>query len=182
MNRVCTTALISVIVLVAGCDRFPAASAAKHQSVTSPSDSARQMAFGVRHNLTFGGVLRARISADSASVRDEGGSITFYNAVIVFVSTIGDTLSTANASKAVYDISTHRILLSGGTSGSATVRGRDAQQLTSSRITYAAREDRLEGDTVYSFSAPGGARSGSDFQVDPGLKALRPRSLDKPKN
>ena len=182
MNRVCGAALIAALVSAVGCDRFPASSAARRQSVTSPSDTIPQMAFGVRHNLTFAGVLRARVSADSASIRDEGGTVTFYNATIIFVSELGDTLSTANAPKSVYDISAHNLLLSGGASGSATVRGHDGEQLISARITYLADKDRLEGDTVYSFSAPGGARSGSDFQVDPGLKTLRPRSVEKPKN
>ena len=140
------------------------------------------MAFGVRHNLTFGGVLKARISADSASVREEGARITFYNPTIVFLSVVGDTLSTAVASRSVYDIPTHTLVASGGPSGMVTVKGRDGQQLTSVRLSYIANQDRLEGDTSFSYSAAGGARSGTDFQVDPALKSLRPRSTEKPKN
>jgi hypothetical protein len=128
------------------------------------SDTAQTL-LGVGHVLTIGGVKRAELRADSALVNEAVDHVELRAVRIMFFSPIGDTLSSAAAPAATYNLRTLQVALHGG----ATVTSRAGSQLTTARIVYDAAADRLFGDTTYTI----GSRSGKGFEADPALRSVR---------
>ena len=153
---------------LAACDGFTMPGRTPPAPRAALSDTA-QVALGVGHVLTVGGVRRAEVRADSGLFNEAVDQVELRNVRVMFFSPLGDTLSTATASSATYNLQTLQLMLRGGT----IVISRSGGQLVAPRLTYDATADRLLGDTAYTLSGPTGTRTGKSFESSPTLENVR---------
>ncbi|MFQ5888722.1 MAG: LPS export ABC transporter periplasmic protein LptC [Gemmatimonadota bacterium] len=127
---------------------------------------AEQVMIGVEQFLTSDGVRRARVSADTVLVLPDDSRIHLRNLTIRFLGAQGEELSVLTARRGVYDTRTEDMEAAGNVVVVQPLRGR---RLETERLEYAARTDRLHGDTTFVFTQGGTTTRGASFVTDPSL-------------
>lgn len=138
------------------------------------ADTADQVVYGLAHNVTREGVLRARVEADSAYFYDATQLAELFVLKVVFYSNIGEESSTITANNGTYRWRT------GAMEGRGDVVGvtPDGKRLTTSVLQYDPRSDELIGPEDFVFDAPDRHLEGEAFTADPdfsNVTATRPR-------
>ena len=143
-------------------------------TMTVVSDSADQVLYGLKHNLTADGVLRAHLEADTAYFYQTAQRADLRGVTVVFYSPQGVETSTLTSDSGTYD----------WRSGNMEARGNvvavtpDHRRLTTSVLRYDRRSDQISGPNTFVFNAPDRHLEGESFTSDPEFKNVvttRPR-------
>ena len=138
------------------------------------ADSADQIFFGLVHNLTVDGVLRARLEADTAHFFQSPQRAEMQRVHVVFFSPQGEQTSELASNEGTYD----------WRSGDMEARGNvvavtpDGRRLRTSVLRYDRRTDRLTGPASFVFDAPDRHLEGEAFEADTDFRNIvttRPR-------
>jgi len=138
------------------------------------ADSADQVLYGLRHNLTMEGVLRAHLEADTAYFYQSAQRADLVGVTVVFFSPEGRQTSRLTARTGTYD----------WRSGNMEARGEvvavtpDGRRLTTSVLRYQRATDQISGPNQFVFDAPDRHLEGESFTADPEFKQVvttRPR-------
>jgi LPS export ABC transporter protein LptC len=141
---------------------------------TVTSDSADQIFYGLRHNLTIEGVLRAHLEADTAYFYEASQRADLKRVHVTFFSPEGRETSRLTSDSGSYD----------WRSGDMQARGNvlavtpDGRRLRTSVLAYHRLTDRLSGPAAFVFDAPDRHLEGESFESDPDFRnvvATRPR-------
>jgi LPS export ABC transporter protein LptC len=137
-------------------------------------DSADQVLFRLKHNLTLDGVLRAHLEADTAYFYQASQRADLVGVSVVFYSPEGRETSRLNSQTGNYD----------WRSGDMEARGSvvavtpDKRRLTTSMLRYNRATDQISGPDEFVFDAPDRHLEGESFTADPEFKNVvttRPR-------
>jgi LPS export ABC transporter protein LptC len=165
-RRLVTVGLALVLVACGGVDTPP--------TVNASSDSADQTLYGLKHNLTVDGVLRAHLEADTAYFFQPSQRADLRGVKVIFYSPQGVETSTLTSDSGTYD----------WTRGNMEGRGHvvavtpDHRRLTTSVLRYDRRNDQISGPNAFVFDAPDRHLEGESFTADPEFKNVvttRPR-------
>jgi len=162
----CVAALAAVALACAGADTPPTTVAA--------ADTADQVFFGLQHNLTLDGVLRARLEADTAHFFQASQRAELQRLRVVFYSPQGQQTSRLTSEAGTYDWRTGN-MQARGTVVAVTPDGR---RLRTSVLEYDRTRDRLSGPASFVFDAPDRHLEGESFEADPDFRNVvttRPR-------
>jgi LPS export ABC transporter protein LptC len=132
------------------------------------ADSAQQVMYGLRTNLTSAGVRRARLLADTAFFYDDGNRIELRVVRMTAYTANGDSDAVMIGKRATYDVRQQK-LDGRGDVVLTTVAGR---KLTSPHLVYDQVINQVSSDTNFTFVEPGRTVSGVGFRSDPGLRNL----------
>ena len=133
------------------------------------ADSADQVVYGLVHNVTADGVLRARIEADTAYFYEATQVAELRQLTAVFFSSQGAVSSTITSAEGTYEWRTGdmeaRIDVVGVTP--------DGRRLTTPVLHYSKLSNRLDGSQQFVFDAPDRHLEGSGFTADPDFSDIR---------
>jgi LPS export ABC transporter protein LptC len=143
-------------------------------TTVAAADTADQVFFGLEHNLTVEGVLRARLEADTAHFFQGSQRADLETVRVVFYSPQGQETSRLTSKAGTYD----------WRSGNMEARGNvvavtpDGRRLRTSVLEYDRGADRLSGPGSFVFDAPDRHLEGESFEADPDFRNVvttRPR-------
>lgn len=158
-----------LVVLLVGCggvDTPP--------TIAGVSDSADQVLYQLRHNLTLDGVLRAHLEADTAYFYQASQRANLVSVTVLFYSPEGRQTSRLTSQSGTYD------WRSGGMEarGNVVAVTPDHRRLTTSVLRYDRPTDQISGPNDFVFNAPDRHLEGESFTADPEFKNVvttRPR-------
>jgi LPS export ABC transporter protein LptC len=165
-RRIGGFAVVAAAAVSAACkaDRAPAV-----VDVAALPDSAEQVMFKLRHNLTNAGVRRASLTADTAYFYEDGNRIEMRRTRLVFFSATGDSSSNLVARNGRYDVRTQRV----EGRGDVAVTTTDGKRLTSPQLTYDRVLNQITSDTSFVFTEPGRTLTGIGLRTDPRLTSVQ---------
>jgi LPS export ABC transporter protein LptC len=137
-------------------------------------DSADQVLYHLKHNLTLEGVLRAHLEADTAYFYQASQRADLVGVSVVFYSPEGRETSRLTSQTGTYD-------WRGGdmeARGSVVAVTPDKRRLTTSVLRYNRATDQISGPNEFVFDAPDRHLEGESFTSDPEFKNVvtqRPR-------
>jgi hypothetical protein len=113
---------------------------------TSPTgaDSADQLLFGARSMLTYRGVSRGVLTADSAYVLDEGNRFDLRRVQVTFVDTAGVERGGITARAGMYHVPSARLELR----GEVVMVSRNGRRTESETLVYDVARDRVVSDST----------------------------------
>lgn len=137
---------------------------------TSPlADSADQVMFGVTTVLTSGGLLRARMAADTAYFFDDNSRIelrgvrtTFYGSTGAQTSVLTSRRGTYNGRASVMEARRNVVVVS-----------TDGKRLTTEQLRYNQNQDQISSDSAFVLTEPGRELTGIGFISDPNMNNVR---------
>lgn len=132
-------------------------------------DSAEQVMFTLRHQLTTAGVRRAQLVSDTAYFYDDGNRIELRKVRIVFFTATGDSSSVLTGRTGRYDVRQQRV----DGRGDVVVTSVDGKRLTSPHLVYDRLTNQITSDTTFTFTEPGRTLSGVGLRTDPQLRNVQ---------
>ena len=132
-------------------------------------DSADQVMFGLRHQLTNAGIRRAQLLADTAYFYDEGNRIELRKVRTVFFGAAGDSNAVMTGREGTYDVRQQRL----DGRGNVVITTVDGRRLASPHLVYDRLSNQVSSDTTFTFDEPGRSLSGIGFRSDPQLRNLQ---------
>jgi LPS export ABC transporter protein LptC len=166
MTRAAAGVGLAVAVALASCK---SAKAPAVVGATALPDSAEQVMFKLRHQLTSGGVRRATLTADTAFFYDDGNRIEMRRVRMVFFSVAGDSNSNLASRNGRYDVRAQRV----EGRGDVVVTTNDGKRLTSPQLVYDRVLNQITSDTSFVFNEPGRTLSGIGLRTDPKLTSVQ---------
>lgn len=160
------SALLGFLVACGGVETPPTAAVA--------ADSADQVLYGLRHNLTVEGVLRAHLEADTAYFYQSAQRADLVGVAVVFFSPEGRQTSRLTSQAGAYDWRTGNM----EARGNVVAVTPDGRRLTTSVLRYHRATDQISGPSQFVFDAPDRHLEGESFTADPEFKNVvttRPR-------
>ncbi|HEX9582586.1 MAG TPA: LPS export ABC transporter periplasmic protein LptC [Gemmatimonadales bacterium] len=138
------------------------------------ADTADQIFFGLTHNLTLDGVLRARVEADTAHFFQGSQRAEMQSVRVVFFSPQGQQTSRLTSEAGTYDWRTGNMQAR----GNVVAVTPDGRRLRTAVLEYDRTKDRLSGPATFVFDAPDRHLEGESFEADPDFRNVvttRPR-------
>jgi LPS export ABC transporter protein LptC len=132
-------------------------------------DTAEQVMFRLRHQLTSGGVRRANLVADTAYFYDDGNRIEMRRVRLVFFSATGDSSSVLTSRTGRYDVRLQRV----EGRGDVVVTTTEGKRLTSPQLVYDRVLNQITSDTSFVFTEPGRTLTGIGLRTDPKLTTVQ---------
>ncbi|MEX2180106.1 MAG: LPS export ABC transporter periplasmic protein LptC [Gemmatimonadaceae bacterium] len=133
------------------------------------SDSAEQVLFDVRSNLTTSGVKRGLMLADTVFVFNDQTRFALRRVRANFNTEIGMPNGTLRGDRGTYNLRTK--ILEGF--GNVVVTSTDGKRLTSNHLRYAENLDQISSDSAFVYTEVGRVQRGIGFTTDPNLKVFR---------
>lgn len=143
-------------------------------TMTVVNDSADQVLYGLKHNLTSDGVLRAHLEADTAYFYQRLQRADLRGVKVIFYSPQGAQTSTLTSDSGTYEWQTGNM----EARGNVVAVTPDQRRLTTSVLRYDRRTDQISGPNAFVFNAPDRHLEGESFTSDPEFKNVvttRPR-------
>ncbi|MBI4500854.1 MAG: LPS export ABC transporter periplasmic protein LptC [Gemmatimonadetes bacterium] len=159
--RLTALAVFGFAAVAAGCsgpERPPTAA--------TVGDTADQVVFGLKHQLTMDGVLRTRVAADTAYFYQSSQKATMRHITVTFYSPEGKETSTLTADGGIYEWRT----------GNMEARGHvvavtpDRRRLNTGVLSYNRDTGKIIGPEAFVFDSPERHLEGEGFVSDPDFK------------
>lgn len=138
------------------------------------ADSADQIIFGLRHHLTFEGLRRAKLEADTAYYYEASQTIELRTLTVTFYSYVGAETSTLTAREGTYYWRTGYMQAR----GNVVAVTPDGRRLTTSVLEYNRNTNQIVGPETFLFINAEQRIEGDAFTSDPDFRNVvttRPR-------
>jgi LPS export ABC transporter protein LptC len=155
---------VAALVLGVGCK-----SSKKTPPVSARSalaDSADQVMFGARFNLTDQGVMHAQLAADTAYFFDDNTRVELIRVDVTFYSSTGLKNAVLTARRGTYHTATG--LMVGR--GDVVVNSEDGRRLRSEELRYDQSRNEIASDSAFVLTEPDRRLEGVGFRSDPNLQ------------
>ena len=154
-------AVIAACPLVAGC---------RDEATTTPAapslaDSADQTAYGLRTNITQGGVRQAELLSDTAFFFNEGTLVELRSVNLTFYTPQGVRDAVLTSREGTYDMRSNRM----EARGNVVLVGEDGRRLTSEQLRYEQNIDQIASDSAFVLVEPGRRLAGVGFVTNSDL-------------
>ena len=135
-------------------------------TAASPADTADQVVFGLKHQLTVDGVLRTRVEAETAYFYQNSQKALMRHVKVTFYSQEGKVTSTVTADGGIYEWRTQNM----EAHGHVVAVTPDNRRLTTSVLSYDRQSGNILGPEAFVFDAPDRHLEGEGFTSDPDFK------------
>jgi LPS export ABC transporter protein LptC len=152
-----------------------AGAAACRQPTTIPAtrsalaDSADQVMFGARFNLTDGGVLRAELEADTAYFFDDNTRVELDRVRSIFFTQTGVKDAVLTSRHGRYNTRAGDMVAY----GDVVVINEAGRRLVTPELQYNQARNEFYSDSAFTMTEPGRELSGIGFRSDPNLNNVR---------
>lgn len=133
------------------------------------ADSADQVMYGTRFNMTAGGVLRAALVADTAYFFDDNTRIELEHPTTTFYTTNGTRNGVLTAKHGEYHTQSGQMVAR----GNVVVNSEDGRHLRSEELKYDQNRNEISSDSAFVLIEPDRRLEGIGFRSDPNLQNVR---------
>lgn len=133
------------------------------------ADSADQVMFGAKFNLTDSGVLRAELTSDTAFFFDDNTRVELAPVSTIFYTTTGSKSAVLTSRRGEYR--TQSGLMTAR--GDAVVNSVDGRRLRSEELKYDQNRNEISSDSAFVLTEPTRRLEGVGFRSDPALQNVR---------
>jgi len=159
-------ALALVIALCAACDTKKQPPVAAHSPL---ADSADQVMYGLRFNLTDGGIARANLHSDTAYFFDDNTRIELEKVNTTFFTSTGAKDAVLTSRRGTYNSRTSNMIAR----KDVLVVSEDGRRLTTSELIYNQQRNEISSDSAFVMTEPNRRLEGIGFRSDPNMKNIR---------
>jgi LPS export ABC transporter protein LptC len=132
----------------------------------SLADSAGQIMYGARFNLTDSGVLRAQLLADTAYFFDDNTRVELAHVNTTFFTTTGTRSAVLTSRRGTYHTTTGQMVAR----GNVDVNSTDGRRLRSEELAYDQNRNEISSDSAFVMTEPTRRLEGIGFRSDPNLQ------------
>ena len=131
------------------------------------ANSADQVIYGLQHNLTDHGIVRANLTGETAFVYDDATRLIVKRVVVTFIDSVGLKVSTLTATEGIVLVQQQTL----EAIGDVVVVSADGRRLTTSRLTFDVDRNLLVGIAPYEITGgtPPLKMTGTSFELEPRL-------------
>ncbi len=152
-----------------------AASACKSSKKTPPvstqsalADSANQVMYGARFNLTDQGVMHAQLLADTAYFFDDNTRVELLHVNTTFYTSTGVKNAVLTSRRGTYHTPTGQMIAR----GDVVVNSEDGRRLRSEELKYDQSHNEISTDSAFMLTGPDRSLQGIGFRSDPNLQNI----------
>lgn len=157
----------SALLFLAACTEKKATPAAR--GATGLADSADQVMFGAKFNLTDKGVSRARLNADTAFFFDENTRVELEKVHTTFFTTAGVQDAVLTSRRGTYNTRLGSMVAR----QNVVVVSQDGRRLTTSELIYNQPRNEISSDSAFVLMEPNRRLEGVGFRSDPNMNNIR---------
>jgi LPS export ABC transporter protein LptC len=133
------------------------------------ADSADQVMFGARFNLTNQGVHRARLNADTAYFFEDNTRVELENVRTTFYNTTGAQDAVLTSRRGTYNTRLGNMVAR----QNVVVVSEDGRRLTTSELIYSQPRNEISSDSAFVLTEPNRRLEGIGFRSDPNMRNIR---------
>lgn len=161
-------AMASIGVLVATLVTVGCGSTKKTPPVSSNAlaDSANQVMYGARFNLTDQGVMHAQLVADTAYFFDDNTRVELIRVNSTFYTSTGVKSAVLTSHRGTYHTNTGMMVAR----GDVAVNSEDGRRLRSEELKYDQSRNEISSDSAFVLTEPDRRLEGVGFRSDPNLQ------------
>ena len=138
--------------------------------INAMADSADQVLFGVRHNVTDAGLLRAKLVADTGFIFDDGTRIELLDVNLTFFTATGASDAVLTSLEGTYRMRAGSM----EARGNVLVVSEDGRRLTTEQLRYDPNRNQITSDSAFVLTELNGRRlEGTGFVSDPDMNNIR---------
>ena len=130
------------------------------------ADSANQVMYGARFNLTDQGVLHAQLVADTAYFFDDNTRVELMNVNATFYTSVGVKSAVLTSRRGTYHTATGMMQAR----GNVVVNSQDGRRLASPELKYEQSRNEISSDSAFVLTSPDRRLAGIGFRSDPNLQ------------
>lgn len=157
-------AAIALGLLASGCNGSSKTPPVSGQSALA--DSADQVMYGARFNLTDQGVLHAQLVADTAYFFDDNTRVELMHVNSTFFTSVGVKNAVLTSRRGTYHTGTGMMVAR----GDVLVNSEDGRRLRSEELKYDQSRNEISSDSAFSLTEPDRRLEGIGFRSDPNLQ------------
>jgi LPS export ABC transporter protein LptC len=164
--------LAAVVTMVSALAASGCRSNTKTPPVSSRSalaDSADQVMYGARFNLTDQGVMHAQLLADTAYFFDDNTRIELMRVDATFYTSTGVRNAVLTSRRGTYHTNTGLMVAR----GDVVVNSDDGRRLQSEELRYDQNRNEIASDSAFVLTEPDRHMEGVGFRSDPNLQNVR---------
>jgi LPS export ABC transporter protein LptC len=161
--------LAAAIVFTVACGEKKALPTARGAAASPLADSADQVMFGARFNLTDKGLARARLNADTAYFFDENTRVELENVRTVFFNSVGAEDAVLTSRRGTYNTRLGNMVAR----QNVIVVSRDGRRLTTSELIYNQPRNEISSDSAFVLTEPNRRLEGIGFRSDPNMNNIQ---------
>lgn len=167
-QRALAGAVLVVVVLAAttACDEKTQPPISRR---TSLADSADQVMYGARFNLTDKGLSRAELLADTAYFFDDNTRVELRGVETTFFTLTGARDSYLTSGRGTYNSRFGTMVAR----DSVTVITEEGRRLVTPELKFDQTMNEISSDSVFSLTEPGRSLEGVGFRSDPNMQNVR---------
>lgn len=133
------------------------------------ADSADQVMYGARFNLTDKGLARAQLEADTAYFFEDNTRIELEPVHTTFYTATGAKDAVLTSQRGTYNSRTSNMVAR----KNVVVVSEDGRRLTTSELTYDQSRNEISSDSAFVMTEPNRRLEGIGFRSDPNMKNIR---------
>ncbi len=133
------------------------------------ADSADQVMYGARFNLTDHGILRAQLSADTAFFFDDNTRVELSPVNTTFYTATGTKSAVLTSRRGTYRTQSGEMVAR----GDAVVNSEDGRRLRSEELKYDQNRNQVSSDSAFVLTEPDRRLEGVGFRSDPNLQHVQ---------
>lgn len=156
-------ALLALFLLATGCKSN---SKSPPVSANALADSANQVMYGARFNLTDQGIMHAQLVADTAYFFDDNTRIELIRVNATFFTSAGVKDAVLTSRRGAYHTATGLM----EARGDVVVNSEDGRRLQSQELRYDQARNEMSSDSAFVLTSPGRRLEGIGFRSDPNLQ------------
>ena len=157
---------VAVGIAAAACSGAPSTPLPK---AVTQSDTADQVMFGVKTNVTDAGLLRARLAADTVFMYNDNTLADLRTLTAEFFSGMGAKTATLTARTGLYNVQLGWM----EARGDAVVITEDGRKLESPHLKYDPQKNEISSDSAFVLTEVDRVTRGIGFTADPDLQNVR---------
>jgi LPS export ABC transporter protein LptC len=133
------------------------------------ADSADQVMYGARFNLTDKGLQRAQLQADTAYFFEDNTRIELENVHTTFFTATGAKNAVLTSQRGRYNSRTNNMVAR----KNVVVVTEDGRRLTTPELNYNQQTNEISSDSAFVMTEPNRRLEGVGFRSDPDMKNIR---------
>ena len=133
------------------------------------ADSADQVMYGARFNLTDQGVSRARLISDTAYFFDDNTRAELEKVNITFYTVTGAKDAVLTSQRGTYNSRTNNMIAR----KDVVVVSEDGRRLTTPELIYNQQKNEISSDSAFVMTEPNRRLAGIGFRSDPNMKNIQ---------
>lgn len=133
------------------------------------ADSADQVMYGARFNLTDHGILRAELNADTAFFFDDNTRVELSPVNTTFFTATGVKSAVLTSRRGTYRTQSGEMVAR----GDAVVNSEDGRRLRSEELKYDQNRNQVSSDSAFVLTEPDRRLEGVGFRSDPSLQHVQ---------